>query len=135
MPLIDLNATPSASMRRWFGFSLVMLLVLLAFLVSPFGEPFNLALLSSAGAMGAIYYAWRESQLVIIRGWQLLTFPVAWIVGHSLLGLVFFGIVLPIGLVLRARGYDPLRLRKSGRSSNWQDRSVSPPAERYFKQF
>lgn len=135
MPLIDLNAAPSAATRRWFGFSLSSALILLAFLLSRWGDPLNLALLIASGVTGTLYYAWPRSQLTIIRSWQFLTYPISWAAGNILFGVIFFGLVLPLGLLLRLRGYDPLRLRKSERSSNWQDRPPSPPAVRYFKQF
>ena len=133
--LVDLKSTPSASMRRWFGFSLGALLLILAFVSSPLGEPLNAACMVAALGIVGVYYLWPASQLQIIRGWQYLTFPIAWIVGHTLFSLIFFGIVLPIGCVLRAFRYDPLRIRHSNRTSNWQDRPPSPSRNRYFKQF
>jgi hypothetical protein len=133
--LVDLQSAPSRSMRRWFGFSLGVLLGCLAFLGGQVGEPLNTLLLLSAVVIATAYYLWPASQLPIIRGWQYLTFPVAWIVGHALFGLIFFGVVMPIGLLLRAFHYDPLRIRQTRRTSNWQDRPPSPSRDRYFKQF
>lgn len=135
MPLVDLASTPSRSMRRWFGLSLAVLLAIVAFMASKFAEPLNAAILFAAIAVAFVYYSIPATQLAIIRFWQYITFPLAWIVGHLLFGLIYFGVVLPVGIALRIRGYDPLRLKPVRRDSYWHDRSPPPPTERYFKQF
>ncbi|MCA9129241.1 MAG: hypothetical protein KDB22_19280 [Planctomycetales bacterium] len=135
MPLVDLSAAPSPSMRRWFGLSLGLLLAILAFLFSGWGHWLNGFLLVCGALVTTVYYAVPKSQIAVIRCWQYLTYPVAWMLGHILFGAIFFGVVLPIGLVLRLRGHDPLQLRSGKRSSYWHDRQGSQNTDRYFKQF
>lgn len=135
MPLIDLNAPPSSSMRRWFGLSLGLLLIIASFLLSDFGQWLNLVLLIAGLAVAAVYYAWTASQQPIIRGWQYATYPIAFCVGHLLLGTIYFVVLTPIALILRATGHDPLNLKQEGRSSNWNDRESTPTPDQYFKQF
>jgi len=46
----------------------------------------------------------------IFVGLILLTYPIGWVVSHVLLGLIFYGIVTPIGIILRLTGHDPLQI-------------------------
>jgi hypothetical protein len=53
--------------------------------------------------------------------------------GFVLLNLVFLLIVIPLGLVLRVLGYDPLRLRRhSGSDTYWEQAQPPGPLERMF---
>ena len=135
MPLIDHNLEPSESMRRWFGLSLSAVILLFAWFLSHIGG-FMAGLVTATGiVLGGIYYLVPASQLKIIRAWQLLTFPLAFVISHFLLGTVFFGVVLPLGIVLRICGHDPLRLHHNQLDTNWQPRDTNSDVSRYFKQF
>lgn len=59
----------------------------------------------------------------IFVGLILLTFPIGWVVSHLLLGLIFYGVVTPIGLLLRMMGHDPLQLKSRKGTTAWK-RSV-----------
>ena len=59
----------------------------------------------------------------IFVGLILLTYPIGWVVSHVLLGAIFYGIVTPIGLLLRATGHDSLDLKMPQGPSMWK-RSV-----------
>ncbi len=135
MPLIDLKAQPSRSLQRWFGLSLASFFLLLCYLSQHSGKELPILLFSAAVVTALTYYLIPRSQIPIIRGWQYLTFPLAFVVGHVLLGVTFFGLFLPIGFVLRLRGYDPLKLRKQQSKSDWQRREPPPKAARYYQQF
>jgi hypothetical protein len=56
----------------------------------------------------------------VFVGLILATFPIGWVVSHLLLGAIFYGIVTPIGLVLRLTGHDPLQLRPPAGDSLWK---------------
>ena len=34
-------------------------------------------------------------------GWMIATWPIAWVISHTLLAVAFYGVVTPIGLVMR----------------------------------
>ena len=70
----------------------------------------------------------------IFVGLILLTFPIGWVVSHLLLGLIFYGVVTPIGLILRISGHDPLQLKKSGENSVWKTSVGKTDATRYLRQ-
>ena len=138
MPLLDTNSTPSQTMQRWFGLSLALFLLLIAGLFN-FGYLFRtLTILAGIGVLLA-YYLVPKSQIAIIRAWQYLTYPLAFILGHLMLGVAFFGVFLPIGIMLRLSGYDPLRLRKfegdPEAGSDWVSRKRPKDASSYFRQY
>jgi hypothetical protein len=56
----------------------------------------------------------------VFVGLILLTYPIGWVVSHVLLGAIFYGVVTPIGIILRLTGHDPLLLRAPGGSSLWK---------------
>jgi len=56
----------------------------------------------------------------VFVGLILLTYPIGWVVSHLLLGAIFYLLFLPIGLVLRWTGHDPLQLRSPTGSSLWK---------------
>ena len=70
----------------------------------------------------------------IFVGLILLTFPIGWVVSHLLLGLIFYGVVTPIGLILRISGHDPLQLKKPGENSLWKTSVGKTDATRYLRQ-
>lgn len=68
------------------------------------------------------------------RAWLRLGLALSAIVTPFVLGVVFFLVVTPIGLLLRAAGKRPLALRfEPARESYWQERRIPPgPMRRQF---
>jgi hypothetical protein len=65
-----------------------------------------------------------------------ITFPIGWVVSRVLLAIVFYGVVTPLGVVMRLAGHDPLeRAVASDQSSYWaiKDRPTDPKS--YLRQF
>jgi hypothetical protein len=56
----------------------------------------------------------------IFVGLILLTYPIGWVVSHLLLGLMYYGIVSPVGLILRMTGHDPLQLKTPSGNTLWK---------------
>jgi hypothetical protein len=62
--------------------------------------------------------------------------PIGWVMSHVILGIIYYLVLTPIGLLLRALGRDPLRRRfETGARSYWIDRGEEPAVERYFRQY
>lgn len=135
MVLVDLSKPPSRSMQRWFGASLAVLLMLLGYLSGHMSDIVRYGLWAAGILVALVYYCLPRSQVPIIRAWQYLTWPLAWAISHLLLALAFFGVFLPIGLMLRCWGYDPLKLRQQDAESDWIERKKPTDVTRYFKQF
>ena len=70
----------------------------------------------------------------IFVGLILLTFPIGWVVSHVLLGAIFYGIVMPIGIILRQTGHDPLQLKAPLGSSLWKRPIGKIGAASYLRQ-
>jgi len=56
----------------------------------------------------------------VFVGLILATFPIGWVVSQVLLGAILYGIVTPLGLILRLTGHDPLQLKPPKGNSLWQ---------------
>lgn len=72
----------------------------------------------------------------IFIAWMILVFPIGWFVSQVLLGLVFFGLFLPIALIMRVAGRDALSLRRRpDADSYWQPKPAPADVRQYFRQF
>jgi hypothetical protein len=70
----------------------------------------------------------------VYTGAMIVVFPIGFLVSQIVLLLVFYGVFLPVGLMLRARGWDPLR-RHARKSSGWETRQNAGDRRRYFRQY
>lgn len=69
-------------------------------------------------------------------GSMVLVFPIGFVVSQVILALMFFGVFLPIGLLLRLRGWDAmLRHRKPAGESYWEPKPVPRDPRRYLRQY
>ena len=70
---------------------------------------------------------WPRALAPVERGWSLLAHALGWVNTRILLALVFFVVLAPIALLMRAVGKDPLeRRRDRRRPTYWRTRE---PAE------
>ncbi len=135
MPFLNTSDTPGPSTRRWFGLSLALLLLLLGYALRKW-HPYLLGTAAACSlTLAIVYYTLSTSQPAVIRTWYWVTRPLAWTVGHVLLMLVYYGVLLPLALGLRAIGHDPLALRTKSRQTGWVERRRRPSPDDYFKQF
>jgi len=70
----------------------------------------------------------------IFVGLILLTYPIGWVVSHVLLGLIFYGIVTPIGIILRLTGHDPLQINAPLGNSLWKSPTGKTDPASYLRQ-
>ena len=70
----------------------------------------------------------------VFVGLILLTYPIGWVVSHVLLGLIFYGIVTPIGIILRLTGHDPLQINAPLGNSLWKSPTGKTDPARYLRQ-
>jgi hypothetical protein len=86
------------------------------------------ALLALAGLL------WPATLAPLNRAWTRLGLAMHSIIEPVVLGLVFYGAVLPIGLLMRARRRDPLRLEiVRDRASYWIRREPPGPEPNTMK--
>ncbi len=138
MALLEIDWNPPPKKLRLFGgIWLPLFLIGIGVVLIATGSRPAIAWLLFGGAAVICVPAWIQPRLVrpIYVGWMAATFPIGWTISHLMLALIFFGVVTPIGLLLRLFGHDPLHLRPRGETSLWQRRPAADKIERYFKQF
>ncbi len=133
-------APASARELRGFGLGVGAILLALAWLAwrawFPFDDPHPraAAALAALGAGLAVTAVVRATSLAPVhRTWMRLVAPIAWVNTRLLLGLVYYGVLLPTGL-LRRLGNDPLDIRGPRRRSYWVERSPGEDREAYRRQ-
>ena len=67
--------------------------------------------------------------------WMRLGLLIGMIVSPIVLGIIFFGLVTPYGVVMRMFGRDELRLKFTKKSSHWISRSESIKSDSFKNQF
>jgi hypothetical protein len=130
-------AEPTEAQLRVFAWGLPVVCLLLGAQRWLHGSV-NLAYgLWSAGALlGALCGAAPRARRGLYRAWMRAARPLALGVSFAALAVVYFGVVTPTGLLLRALGRDPLaRARSEGARSYWRARAAPRPRTSYFRQF
>lgn len=70
----------------------------------------------------------------VFVGLILITYPIGWAVSHLLLAAIFYLLFLPIGLILRMTGHDPLQLKSPPGVSMWKDPVGKADPASYLRQ-
>ena len=124
--------------RRWFG----VLFGLFGFVTSTLlqrritGVNLQSPVLSFVAVVIVVYYLKPSWQLPIYGAWLKSVEPVGWIMSRITLFLVFYGLVTPIGMLIRLGGHDALRLRRTSLPSYWLIRKERErKSVDYFRQF
>ena len=147
--MIPINLHPDRKMLRNFGFitAAVAALVGLAifFRVPIFGLAFKDAGASHiAGAciwgLGLLCMLAAMMTPIVLKPLYLVLNIIAWPIGlavsYIVLFVLFYLIMMPVGLVMRLIGRDPLHRRFDRQASTyWVPCEKQPPAKRYFRQF
>jgi hypothetical protein len=145
--MIEIDFHPDERTLRQFGwialvgFGLLALLAWQEWLVFSFGlgearlrvAGGLLAVGVLAALLGLVYP--RANQPLFV-GLALLAFPIGFVLSHVILAVLFFGVIAPIGTLLRLLGHDPMHRRfEPGVRTYWTQAPPSPPRSRYFRQF
>ena len=137
--MIPVNRNPTRSQLRWFA-ALVFPLFWgwVAFLVHRRADLPRVAVAIAAAAV-AISIAGLVSPAFMRRVWigmMVGLSPIGWVMSHLILALIYYLVLTPVGLALRAAGRDPLHRRfERDARSYWIDRPDRPEVERYFRQY
>ncbi len=126
--------TAAASSNRAFGFAFAC--VFLIFAVWPWlrhGQPPRLWALSASAAFLALALFAEEFLAPLNRLWFKFGLKLHSIVSPVIMGLLFFGAVTPMGVLMRALGNDILRLRPNHGGTYWIERDPPGPADGSMK--
>ena len=92
--------------------------------------------LSIALIGGAVIFGSKRYGGEAYRIWMRAVLPMGWSISVVLLGAVYYGVFTPIGMAMRAFGYDPMqRAFEPDSASYWCEHERVTDPKRYFRQF
>jgi len=139
MALIGVNRNPTKRQLLVFAdvlFPCFCALVGYLALLWPGSWPLSISIWVLGGLVaGSALVAPRFACLVYLA-WMYAALPLRCIVSYLLMFIVFFFLMVPIGLVMRMLGRDPL-MRKfdSEAGTYWTPQDMRERREQYFRQF
>ena len=132
------NRNPSLRDLRWFGLLLPVFVALVGAIARwQFKVPAAaLGIWSTGGALAALYWLAPPLRRHILVGWMYAALPIGWTVSHLVMGVVYFAVVTPIGLLSRLVRGDTLHRRPDRNArSYWIERPHRSGSRRYLRQF
>ncbi len=138
MSVVEIRRNPSPRDLRWFGLTLFLVALCAGSVISWRTDSWRVGqIIWGAGAgFALLYYLVPGLQQSLYVGWMYVTYPIAWIVSHSILAIIFYLILTPIGILMRFVGRDPLEKQfDSSSRTYWVSRQRVPESARYFKQY
>jgi len=138
MAIIDINLNPSKRDLKWFGSILFLFFLLIGGVVYWQSDNTGIAnaLWVIGAVLGAVYYLLRPLRRPIYLGFMYLVYPIGWILSHLMFSFIFYVLVTPIGLIMRAIGYDSMQRRLDVKAPTyWIKRDSDIEPSRYFRQF
>ncbi len=139
MALIEINKNPSKNeLRRFALIWFPLFFVVVATLVFHKTHSWRNAalILGPALILSVISYIWLGIAKTIYISWMYASYPIGWVVSHILLGLIYFVVLTPIGVIMKLFGHDPLqRSFQPEASSYWVARDANNDPARYLRQF
>ncbi len=145
--MIEINLSPDERTLRQFGWIALAAFALLAGLAwyerlifaLGLGEMRSavagtLASLGLLAGLAALLYPRANRPLYIVL--TLAAVPIGFVLSYVILGALFYLLIVPVGLLFRLVGRDPLRRRFEAQvESYWVDARPERARESYFRQF
>jgi hypothetical protein len=135
--LVRINWKPGPAELRKFGWAMLIGfgligLILQFWLHRPLGARGCWIFGAVAGLLGL---TGTKVALPVYWAWMGIAFVLGNVMGRVVLALFYFGMITPMGWVMRLGGRDKLTLRRGAHATYWRD--CPPPADkaRYERQF
>ncbi|MFO0906146.1 MAG: SxtJ family membrane protein [Pirellulales bacterium] len=136
--MIKFNRNPSTRDLRTFGLLLGLFTPLMGWLICrklQVPAPW-LPLAFATATLIVVSVAAPQLLRWVYLVWTAVTFPIGWVVSHVVLALVYWLVITPIGLALRACGKDPMqRGFDPSAASYWQERPRTRDKKSYYRPF
>lgn len=135
---LHVNAAPSPRELRTFGLLLpVFAAAAGSLLAHRTGSVAAGGVVWAGGAALAVaYLALPGLRRPVFVGASYAAAPIGWVVSHLLLLVIFWGVITPIGVLVRLFGDDPLERRMDKTADTyWARRDDVAAPRRYFQQF
>ncbi len=88
-----------------------------------------------AGAFGGLGTVFPQTLQPVFRGWMFFGEKIGWVNSRILLGLVFYGLLTPISLVIRVLGKRPLQLSFDPQATTYRVPKEARAANHVLKAF
>jgi ABC-type uncharacterized transport system permease subunit len=138
MALIDLNKNPTSRELKIFGVLFAMIFALLGavFWWHAGWETAALVVWKSAGFILLAYIIAPQIRRPVYLIWSYALYPIGYLITLVLMGVVFYLVITPTGLLMRLFGRDPLaRKFQPEAESYWIRRKEDASLDRYFRQW
>ncbi len=99
------------------------------------GEMLRIWAIIVAGALAVPAVVMPKCLKLIYRGWMAIGDVLGWINTRIILGIVFYGVVTPIGVYRRWRGYDAMRRGWDAQAETYRVLRESRDASHMQRQF
>jgi hypothetical protein len=124
-----MDNAPRPGSDRVFGLFFAVVFALAGGWIAWSGRPWGWALVAGAAVLALLALVAPARLHPANRLWFALGMLLARIVNPVVIGVMFFAVITPIGLLMRAFGQRPLQLRfEPGRASYWIERTPRGPA-------
>ena len=138
MAIVDINWNPTRKDLRWFAGLLIPFCGAVAWSLGDgdFSQPGPMGILAAGAAVGVTGLVVPEGIRYLYLAWMVAVSPIAFVMSCVIIGLVFYVVVLPLGLLVKLSGRDALqRHRDDSSSSYWLKKVMPTEPRRYFRQF
>lgn len=136
--MIEMSRKPTPQALRWFGLILLVFFAMVATVVYFKLHERTVAgvLVGIGAALALLFYAVRSLRVPMYLAWNRIFFPIGWLVSHTIVAVIYYALVTPIGFVMRLSGYDPMRRRFDRRAkSYWIAVQRESDLTQYFRQY
>ncbi|OAI56735.1 hypothetical protein AYO49_00470 [Verrucomicrobiaceae bacterium SCGC AG-212-N21] len=143
-PFKEINWKPNATELRKFAISLLIgfpCIAVFFFLVrwvtsgAMPGLKFFLMLGGIGAAVGVVCLLVPVIARPLYYVWYAVTACIGIVMANLLFALLYYGLFAPLGLFMRLRGRDALKLNWQRGTSHWHAAPTAPPAEHYLRQY
>ena len=138
MAIVNINLDPSEKDLRWFPVVMLVFFGLIgAIAYFQFESPRVGGGLWCFGALfAAVYWLVAPFRRPLYGAWMRLVAPVGSVVSYVILGVVFYCILTPMGVLLRVAGRDVMERKFDfEKPSYWCEHRTGGDKASYFKQY
>ena len=142
-PFSEIQWRPGLAEKRAFAKSIAIGMPIIAALLGGVGAmkagtwpAWTFWLGGIGGAGGAALWLLPRIAGPFYAVWHGIAACIGFVVGNSIATIVYYFVLTPVGLLVRAFGRDPLERRfEPEKESYWKDAEKVDDAERYFRQY
>ena len=131
------SSTPDARQLRKFGFIMAGMIALFFGALFPWLKHFTPPLwvwgLAGAFALAGLLIPRGLGPIYVV--WMKLGSVLGWINSRIILGIVFYAIILPIGMIIRLGGKDPMARKPDQGATSYRKVSRRSPREQLERPF